>query len=150
MAAQTASADTDSQIFKVTIDSALDIAAPATQAVADLDAVNANTDLPQQTWRATGNVAAGVTLEFKLERFENNGNFAEGILSLATPDANSPYTVEPGTATTTATSDALRQATTTTPINDQPILVNVAMINPASPIAGDYVTTVTGTITANN
>ncbi|MEM6688272.1 MAG: hypothetical protein AAF664_02520 [Planctomycetota bacterium] len=147
--ANTVLGDTDSQIFKVTIDSALDIDAPDQAAVEQYNAAGANTVIPTQTWNASGNVANGVKLTFSMPQFVNGSSNADGILELGNPTGSSVYTIPSGSDTADSSGSASLIATTTGPIDQEDIEVTVTMVNPTSPVAGDYVTTVTGTIEAN-
>lgn len=149
---------TDSQIFTVRVPQNISITAPS-DVLINHDLTSADQAFGAQAWDVRGNTASGVTVNFAVNSpFVNQTNNTfkrDARLSLAkgttTGTANwtvttatdqTNYTGSDNSATVTASSDGAGRAN---------MLLTVTFVTGdiGSVLAGDYVTTVTGTVTAN-
>ena len=145
---------TDSQQFTVVVGDAISITAPADVSITH-NMTDSNQPFSQQAWNVyTSNaLGAGVTLD--MGRFINTSNasyFREGQLDLAvlSSDATASWVVGTASDDTSATGTASVDASSSGPGSGQLGVSVVFLETDASTLAsGDYVATVTGTITNN-
>jgi hypothetical protein len=149
---------TDSQLFTVRVPQNISISAPS-DVLINHDLSNTDQAFAAQAWDVRGNTATGVTVNFSVNTpfiHQTNNTFKrDAKLSLAkgTTTGTANWTVTSSTdqtnyagaknnATVTAASDGAGRAN---------MLVSVTFItgDVGSVLAGDYVTTVTGTVSAN-
>jgi hypothetical protein len=149
---------TDSQAFTVRVPQNISISAPS-DVLINHDLTNADQAFGAQAWDVRGNTPSGVTVNFSVTSpFTNQTNntfkrdarlslvkgtttgTANWTVTTATDQTN--YTGSDNGATVTASSDGAGRAN---------MLLTVTFVTGdiGSVLAGDYVTTVTGTVTAN-
>ncbi len=153
-----ANAETDNQNFTVSVPERLAITAPSAQTI-----THDETDDPQaftaQSWLVEGNAINGVSVTFATATaFQNTTDISierNVQLDLALGSVAGPATWSIDTATDTtdySTSDGIAQvAASSDGAGTANLLVTVTFITETFGLfaAGDYTTTVTGTVTAN-
>lgn len=148
--------DTDTQTFTVTVAPVLSINAPITGgATIAHDTTDTNQVFPTQTWTAICNNGPGASLAFVITPFVNGTTKRNATLSAAVTSsgAGSGWAMTTASATTNYTlpsPNATVSAASTGPGNAT-FGLNVTFIDTNYSVlpAGSFVSTVTGTITAN-
>lgn len=154
--AQAQLTDSDTQTFTVTIAPVISINAPITGGVTIAhNTLDANQAFAAQTWTAISNNGAGATVDFVITPFSNGTTQRNARLTtgLASSDAGSGWSMTTITGTTDYTSgtpNATVSAASTAPGNAT-FGLNVTFLDTDYSLlpAGSFVSTVTGTITAN-
>jgi hypothetical protein len=148
------STDADSQQFTVVVGDAISITAPADVSI-NHNLADVDQPFAQQTWNVYTSNALGAGVVLDMGRFINTSNasfFREGQLDLAVLSSDATATWVVGTASddTSGSGTASVDGSSTGPGSGQ-LGVSVTFLETdASTLAsGDYVATVTGTITNN-
>lgn len=149
---------TDSQKFTVTVPSNLSITAPVDVAITH-DETNSNQAFPAQSWQVVGNTVTGVSVSFATgSAFVHSSDptykrDAQLGLTLGTSTGPGAWTISQASDVTDysnsddiATVTATSNGTSTASFN---LAVSFITDTYGSFPAGDYETTVTGTVTAN-
>lgn len=154
-------ANTDSQLFTVHVPTSVDIVAPADASITHNE-TNAPNAFPAQTWVVKGNNSTGVNVSFStaspFTNVDNNSFQRNAKLDLAVgtqqgppstvwtvgvPSGQTDYVNSNGVATVSASSNGIGRAN---------LNLTVTFITEEFGLfaAGNYTTTVTGTVAANN
>lgn len=148
--------DTDTQTFTVTVAPVLSINAPITGgATIAHNTTDANQSFPSQTWTAISNNGPGATVSFVITPFANGAIRRNASLtaSLLSSDVGSGWAMTTASGTTdhtSATPNATVGAASTAAGNAAfGLAVTFLDTDYSALAAGSYVSTVTGTITAN-
>ena len=149
---------TATQTFTVTVPQALQITAP-TAATLTHDGTSNNQTFTPQPWVVSGNATNGVTVNFGvISAFTNTTDATykrDATLTLATGTTTGPATWNITTATATTNYATSNEVATVTAksngLGQANMLLTVSFVtgNFTSLKAGNYLTTVTGTIAAN-
>lgn len=149
---------TDSQKFTVTVPTNISIVAPVDAAITH-DETNANQPFPSQAWQVVGNNLEGVSVSFSTASafthttdptYKQDARLGLGVTTTSGPGAwtvsqnqdTTDHVNNDGVATVTATSNGTASATFG-------LAVSFITGTYGSFPAGNYETTVTGTVTAN-
>ena len=145
---------TDSQMFTVVVGDAISITSPADISI-NHNMADSNQPFAPQTWNVYTSNPTGADVALSMGRFINTSNaayFREGSLGVAVlgSDATAAWTVGTASDDTSATGTAAVDASSNGPGAGQLGISVVFIETDASTLAsGDYVATVTGTITNN-
>ncbi|TWU03282.1 hypothetical protein [Neorhodopirellula pilleata] len=151
-------ATTDSQKFTVTVPANISIVAPIDAAITH-DESNSNQPFPPQSWQVVGNSIAGVSVAFSTGSafvHKTDPTYKKDVvlgLSVGTASGPGVWTVNQPTDTTDHTNSD-NVATVTASSNGTTIATFALAVSFVTGTygtfpAGDYETTVTGTVTAN-
>jgi hypothetical protein len=148
--------DTDTQTFTVTVAPILSINAPITGgATIAHDTTDTNQVFPLQTWSALCNNGLGASIDFVITPFANGTTErnAQLVAAVLSSDASAAWAMTTASATTdylSATPNATVSAASEGPGNASFGLTVTFIDSDYSVLpAGSFVSTVTGTITAN-
>ncbi|QEG21459.1 hypothetical protein [Mariniblastus fucicola] len=148
------SSDTDSQTFTVVVGDAISITAPADVSI-NHNLSDSDQPFAQQAWNVYTSNATGASVVMSMGRFVHTGDsafFRNGQMDLAlvSSDSTANWVVDTATGDTSGTGTASVAASSTGPGSGQ-LGLNVTFIetDASTLAAGDYVATVTGTITNN-
>lgn len=148
------STDTDSQTFTVVVGDAISITAPADVSI-NHNLSDSDQPFSQQAWNVYTSNAAGASVVMSMGRFVHTADatyFRNGSLDLAlvSSDATASWGIDVASDDTAASGTATVNASSTGPGTGQLGVSVVFLETDASTLAaGDYVATVTGTITNN-
>ncbi len=151
--------DTASQKFTVTVPKRVSITAPVAQ-TATLPDSSANLTFPAQTWQVRGNVVNGVAVTFVAQQpFTNttDSSFvrdAKVTIAVASHTGPATWTVAGTGSAQTDFASAVNTATVSASSNKTGqaafnLTVDFLTVDIAQVAAGDYETTVVGTVTEN-
>ncbi|MEZ6055408.1 MAG: hypothetical protein R3C01_01765 [Planctomycetaceae bacterium] len=150
--ASSVQAASDTQTFTVTVAPTLTITAPANASMAH-NTTNANQVFPNQDWAVTCNNAAGADVSFQITTFANGAVERDASLAVSVTSANqlsagwvvsnSPQTTAGTGTTATVLADSVGPGNATFTLGVSFLDTDYAVLP-----AGDYIATVTGTITA--
>ncbi|MCA9261659.1 MAG: hypothetical protein KDA61_20720 [Planctomycetales bacterium] len=156
--AATANAQSDTQTFTMTVPSTIAITAPSA-ATATHDESDNDVAFSTQQWTVTGNAAAGVTVSFSTATaFINtidSGYKRDVQLGVAVGTTEGPATWSVDTASDTTDYGGADEVATVAVSSDGvgnaaiDLTVTFKTVNYGTFLAGDYATTVTGTVTSN-
>jgi len=148
------STDNDSQTFTVVVGDAISITAPADVSI-NHNLSDSDQPFAQQAWNVYTSNSTGASVVMSMGRFVHTGDatyFRNGSMGLAvvSSDATAGWGVDVATDNTSASGTATVNASSSGPGSGQLGLSVVFIESDASTLAaGDYVATVTGTITNN-